>query len=482
MFQLRSFVHQRLYAAAEEILGEVEKVMTLALYEADVQRLIQEPDSPSPKLNSQRQISEPPLINSDVAEEESLQKISSQPSTQEESYLSKAEVPGPSETTEERCVVQVHFGIKEEQEEHGYYSQTQDVMYPFEEVAKREEDQPETEGFDEMQLVTSDGSEAFSDNRGSDEERVKRKEASMNVNISAQREKERLVCPTCGKGFWYISPFVKHIETHKKKPLLTARTLNGDEELQESSTQEESYLSQVEVPGSSKTPKERCSVHIGLEMNGERAEHGHDRQTQEVSYPSTETEQGQPVNEASAEMQPVSSDGSEAESEIKGSDEEGVQNEGAQKKMRLRSQSDLHVCPTCGKGFRYISPFVKHLKKHKKINGPTRKLLEDLQSPHSRKVCDVCGKKFSTSYCLKIHSKIHAGIRDFECQDCGKTFYQRGNLMMHLKRHSGERPYQCDICGISFTLKHNLTAHRRRHTERDRTVVDPLGNNTNVPV
>lgn len=33
MFQLRSFVHHRMYAAAEEILGEVEKTITLAVCE-----------------------------------------------------------------------------------------------------------------------------------------------------------------------------------------------------------------------------------------------------------------------------------------------------------------------------------------------------------------------------------------------------------------------------------------------------------------
>lgn len=33
MFQLRSFVHQRLYTAAEEILGEVEKTIKLAFEE-----------------------------------------------------------------------------------------------------------------------------------------------------------------------------------------------------------------------------------------------------------------------------------------------------------------------------------------------------------------------------------------------------------------------------------------------------------------
>ena len=37
MNQLRLFVHQRLYTAAEEILGEVEKTITLALYESEDQ-------------------------------------------------------------------------------------------------------------------------------------------------------------------------------------------------------------------------------------------------------------------------------------------------------------------------------------------------------------------------------------------------------------------------------------------------------------
>lgn len=45
MFQLRSFVHQRLYAAAEEILGEVEKTITLAFYEAEVSRSKEEVES-----------------------------------------------------------------------------------------------------------------------------------------------------------------------------------------------------------------------------------------------------------------------------------------------------------------------------------------------------------------------------------------------------------------------------------------------------
>lgn len=46
MFQLRSFVHQRLYTAAEEILGEVEKAITLALNKAEVRRHKEDAESP----------------------------------------------------------------------------------------------------------------------------------------------------------------------------------------------------------------------------------------------------------------------------------------------------------------------------------------------------------------------------------------------------------------------------------------------------
>lgn len=50
MFQLRSFVHQRLYAAAEEILGEVERAITVALHRGEVHRFKEEAASPAQQL------------------------------------------------------------------------------------------------------------------------------------------------------------------------------------------------------------------------------------------------------------------------------------------------------------------------------------------------------------------------------------------------------------------------------------------------
>nr|XP_020491899.1 zinc finger protein 436-like [Labrus bergylta] len=331
-----------------------------------------------------------------------------------------------------------------------------------------EQDQPAIKASAEMQPVSSDGSEAECEIKGSDEEGVQNKGAQKKMRrkpdrkSSARGQTDFCVCPTCGQGFLSIAPFEKHMKIHKQEPdsqrpiptcvlqisssepPLTTSALNREEELQgtssQPSTQEESNFSQAEVQ-------------TDLCIKDEQEEHEHDRQTQEVIYPSTETEQDQPVNEASAEMQPVSSDGSEAESEIKGGGEEVVQNEGAQRKMRRKTdrtfsvsgQTDLHVCPMCGKGFWFISPLVKHMKKHKKINGPTKKLLKDMQRFLRRKDCNVCGKKFTTTHCLRLHSKIHAAIRDFKCQVCGITFCKRRNLISHLRTKRHKRRHEEDI-------------------------------------
>lgn len=54
MFQLRSFVHQRLYAAAEEILGEVERAITVALHRGEVHRFKEEAACPAQQLPIQQ--------------------------------------------------------------------------------------------------------------------------------------------------------------------------------------------------------------------------------------------------------------------------------------------------------------------------------------------------------------------------------------------------------------------------------------------
>uniref|UniRef100_A0A4W6DUC9 C2H2-type domain-containing protein n=2 Tax=Lates calcarifer TaxID=8187 RepID=A0A4W6DUC9_LATCA len=237
MFQLRSFVHQRLYAAAEEILGEVEKTVWLALHEATGVRRARE----EKKTDFINHISATgsPLTNSPVTgqEEEEDEETSTQPVIQEESQWSAAEVPGSSLTcaaTEHKdgnyCLVQIDFKIKEEQEDD---SQTQEVVSLPPEAVKTEHDQPETHVIDELQPVSSFCSAAQSENSDSDEEWMCSKTAkalrrqngslkqrgqvvSPDGDSSAKSQKGRSVCPVCGKGFQYIRPFMKHLKTHNR--------------------------------------------------------------------------------------------------------------------------------------------------------------------------------------------------------------------------------------------------------------------------
>ncbi|XP_067426398.1 zinc finger protein 436-like isoform X1 [Thunnus thynnus] len=216
-----------------------------------------------------------------------------------------------------------------------------------------------------------------------------------------------------------------------------------------------------------------------------------DSQTQQVIFTSPEVvknEQDEPDTQATYEMQPVSSDCSEDQSEETDSDEDWVQSKGAQTKTRKRkvkvlqrqngsvdqmspdgdspakTQKDRSLCPVCGKGFQYIRPLMKHINTHK-TNESAKELLSNLQSACSKRlVCDVCGKTFTSSGCLQMHSKIHAGIKDFKCQDCGKTFVRKEHLVVHVRTHSGVRPYHCDICGKGFSQSQNLRVHRRSHT------------------
>ncbi|XP_070837332.1 uncharacterized protein [Chaetodon trifascialis] len=105
MFQLRTFVHQRLYSAAEEILGEVEKTITLALYEAEVSRSKEEVESLRQQLDILRKkpAEQLSLTSSTVKHEDECDvplHENPKPSTPEESnFCLSTEVPEPSHTS-----------------------------------------------------------------------------------------------------------------------------------------------------------------------------------------------------------------------------------------------------------------------------------------------------------------------------------------------------------------------------------------------
>ncbi|XP_034139143.1 zinc finger protein 214 isoform X2 [Drosophila guanche] len=82
-------------------------------------------------------------------------------------------------------------------------------------------------------------------------------------------------------------------------------------------------------------------------------------------------------------------------------------------------------------------------------------------APH---VCEVCGRRFSEAYNLRIHKMTHTDERPHVCDRCGKGFRQLNKLRIHYVTHTPDRPHKCDICGKGFRYANYLAVHRRLHT------------------
>ena len=89
---------------------------------------------------------------------------------------------------------------------------------------------------------------------------------------------------------------------------------------------------------------------------------------------------------------------------------------------RKPEPSKLLSCPSCNKGFRYLSKLTRHELMHKNLK------------PHS---CCYCSKTFSLSYNLRVHKRIHTGERPYKCTflSCNKSFNQSNNLKVHQRTH-----------------------------------------------
>ncbi|XP_034749727.1 uncharacterized protein LOC117957793 isoform X2 [Etheostoma cragini] len=261
MIQLRLFVHQRLYTAAEEILGEVEKTITLALHEAEVSHCESEElqrlrHQLTLEVLQKKSAAEPSLAISSVGHggecDAPLLQENTGPSTPEEdNYSLGAEVQGHSQTSADLynnnwhyCLLHTDFKvleIKEEQEELGNDCQTQEMDFPSPEIVNSKQNQPETQPSYGFQTVSLDCSSAQCENNDSDEELVtskgeekktvkrkrkmfhkrrgkrNKKAALSHDKSSAKTEKELSFCHFCGKGFQLIHCLKKHIQKHETK-------------------------------------------------------------------------------------------------------------------------------------------------------------------------------------------------------------------------------------------------------------------------
>lgn len=72
-----------------------------------------------------------------------------------------------------------------------------------------------------------------------------------------------------------------------------------------------------------------------------------------------------------------------------------------------------------------------------------------------------CDKRFTKTWNLLDHVRMHEGIRPFQCPHCPKSFTQKGNLKKHQIQHTistlkERKRFKCHICGKGYTEKYNL--------------------------
>lgn len=135
----------------------------------------------------------------------------------------------------------------------------------------------------------------------------------------------------------------------------------------------------------------------------------------------------------------------ELEEDIEMEDGENVEEEAREK----------NKCAECNKCF--SSPH--HMKVHKRIHTGVR--------PYKCPI-EYCDKAFSTQYSRKAHIRTHTGEKPYRCshERCMKAFKTSGDLQKHVRTHTGERPFPCPVlgCDRSFTTSNIRKVHIRTHT------------------
>ena len=76
------------------------------------------------------------------------------------------------------------------------------------------------------------------------------------------------------------------------------------------------------------------------------------------------------------------------------------------------------------------------------------------------RICNICGKGFSSRSGYMNHMNSHRGVFRFTCSECGKGFSCTKNLKQHLSGHTGINYFNCERCSESFRYYEQLQHHQ----------------------
>jgi len=137
------------------------------------------------------------------------------------------------------------------------------------------------------------------------------------------------------------------------------------------------------------------------------------------------------------------------------------------------------TCTFCGKMFKAVCDLKRHIVQHTgerawqcevcaksfgRKDGLTRHMLTHSDSSEQVfYICNVCGKKLTSSRSRNIHELSHTGQFLLHCEECSKGFNENSALEKHkIKEHGGSYSNFCEKCGKGFLIQRALNAHSQR--------------------
>ncbi|KAE8283945.1 hypothetical protein D5F01_LYC17272 [Larimichthys crocea] len=391
--QQRAAVHKRLSLVAEEIFRILEIMM--AEYEAEV-------SGSHSEIGRHR-----PLLDITLKTETSLH-TTDKPPLQETSNLEDTS----TETDSEFLYVKA-----------SHLHQTQGAEKGTSAVTE-----PGGEPQSDPEVLSSNNSEAGSDDSESDEElseKSDKRKTSQRQSHGADR------CITCGTSFRKGKKVKKH--TRKTAPTNRSQTAGQSccRVCGKFFRYKRSFLKHVLQHEQSSDLCGACGKHLdsGESLKEHLQTHNEEnicRDQTEAECSDAESKVGDSDEDWKGSGGSESDDRDSEKDETKGgpcSQKPKIQGPNKPKGSKNKDCKDLshlkYCCKVCGKSFCYRASFLKHVQ----------------EDERDADLCGVCGKHFESEESLRLHLQTY--IQTNDCEVCGKHFDGHNQLEMHMRTHRG---------------------------------------------